>query len=178
MSSASDRVQRRHYPSVVARRFTEARAGLPYSCRRERGRGRYPGLLVRPARRASRPHELAAGVGSRIIFSAVGTYVRWLTEPTSGGGEPTMSRFTHTICERDWIDKNSTWESRPEFGPDAQVLVDIRRPVLLKEPRLERCCFCGEPTIFGASNLAGPNGGDASVGTTRHPGTGREGRRR
>ena len=61
-----------------------------------------------------------------------------------------MSQWNHAICERDWIDKSGTWEPRPDIAPDAVELVEICRPVVLKEPPLEICCFCREPTIFGA----------------------------
>jgi hypothetical protein len=60
------------------------------------------------------------------------------------------SRWNHAICERDWINQKGTWESAPEFGADAVVLVEFIRPVVLRDPVLERCCFCGEPMIFGA----------------------------
>lgn len=50
--------------------------------------------------------------------------------------------WTQAICERDWIAKNANWRG--------DVLISIDRPHLLVEPEVERCAYCGEPTIFGA----------------------------
>ncbi len=61
-----------------------------------------------------------------------------------------MSRWNQPICERDWIERNSVWEEVPGL-PDGQArLVSIRQPVRLNEPEVERCSYCGGPTIFGA----------------------------
>ena len=53
-----------------------------------------------------------------------------------------MSRWNQPICERDWIERNSTW--------DGDRLVSLRMPVRLTEPEVERCSYCGGPTILGA----------------------------
>lgn len=61
-----------------------------------------------------------------------------------------MSDWTQPICERCWIEKNSTWEG-------GQRLISIRRPTRLKDPEVERCSYCGLPTIFGAYVRDDPN---------------------
>lgn len=58
-----------------------------------------------------------------------------------------MSAWTHSCCERCWIEREGEWRPAPEVGGD--VLVSIRRPVRIREPDLEQCCFCGAPTIIG-----------------------------
>ena len=40
------------------------------------------------------------------------------------------------------------WEHRDEI--DAEVLAHVDRPVLMRDPPIEQCSFCGQPTIFGA----------------------------
>lgn len=59
-----------------------------------------------------------------------------------------MSRWDQPICERDWINRESTWQD----AGGVVRLVSIRRPVLIKQEfaDVERCSFCSEPTIFGA----------------------------
>jgi hypothetical protein len=52
--------------------------------------------------------------------------------------------WTQAICERDWIARESYFVHN--------VLVSIRRPSLVHDPEspIERCCYCGLPTIWGA----------------------------
>lgn len=66
--------------------------------------------------------------------------------------------WTQPICERCWINSEGTWEPHPEGGPGAERLVDIRRPVTLTADviEVERCAWCGHPTIFGAYKRANP----------------------
>ena len=49
--------------------------------------------------------------------------------------------WTQPICERDWIAQHASWA-------DGEV-VSIDRPHRLVDPEIERCAYCGEPTIFG-----------------------------
>jgi hypothetical protein len=51
-------------------------------------------------------------------------------------------------CENCWIEREATW--------DGDVLTGIRAPVRLTEPVIERCAWCGEPTIFGVYRRADP----------------------
>lgn len=55
-----------------------------------------------------------------------------------------MSGWTQAICERDWIARNAEW--------DGGKLVSIRRATTIRDPEspVEQCCYCGEPTIWGA----------------------------
>lgn len=57
-----------------------------------------------------------------------------------------MSRWNQPICECCWIDRNSTW--------DEGKLVSVRQAVLFRNPDeplpIQRCSYCGMPTIWGA----------------------------
>ena len=54
-----------------------------------------------------------------------------------------MGTFSNQpICEADWIERNAVWEG--------DKLISIRMAVRLAEPDVERCAWCGAPTIFGA----------------------------
>lgn len=64
-----------------------------------------------------------------------------------------MSDWTHAQCEACWINENSTWVPTPT-GPDDERLDSIRQPVRVVAPEgealpVERCCWCGQPTIVG-----------------------------
>jgi hypothetical protein len=50
------------------------------------------------------------------------------------------------MCERCWIDREGEWKPIDDV---ADQLVAIRMPHRLVEPTLERCGFCGAPTISG-----------------------------
>lgn len=53
-----------------------------------------------------------------------------------------MTNWTQPTCERCWILRRST--------SDAEGRIEgVEIPYRLKEPSLEQCAFCGEPTIFG-----------------------------
>lgn len=65
-----------------------------------------------------------------------------------------MAQWNHAICERDWINRRATWTPLPKGG---EALESVPQPVRLKEPSLELCCFCGEPTIFGVYLRHDPN---------------------
>lgn len=60
-----------------------------------------------------------------------------------------MGNWTQPQCERCWVQQNSTWEQDPELGPDAETLVSIRTPVVSLRREINRCAWCGEPTIIG-----------------------------
>jgi len=47
-----------------------------------------------------------------------------------------MASWTSPICERCWIDQNSSADG-------------IRRPTRMVDPEVERCAFCGNLTIMG-----------------------------
>jgi hypothetical protein len=59
--------------------------------------------------------------------------------------------WTHAICEVCWIEQNATWDEEGR-------LTGIGRPLRFKEPEIERCCFCGNPTIFGVYIRFDPQG--------------------
>jgi hypothetical protein len=65
-----------------------------------------------------------------------------------------MSKWTHSICEADWIDKLGNWETLPDGN---EALMSIPAPTRLKDAQLEQCCYCGRPTIFGAYIREDPN---------------------
>lgn len=62
-----------------------------------------------------------------------------------------MSEWTHAICEACWIAR------RAHYDKDG-VPVHIDRPVLLIEPDIEQCCFCGSATIVGIYVRHDPRG--------------------
>jgi hypothetical protein len=60
-----------------------------------------------------------------------------------------MGNWTHPCCERCWInEEGGKWEPISGDG-EMQILVEVRRPALLKNHEVEQCALCGEPTIFG-----------------------------
>lgn len=66
-----------------------------------------------------------------------------------------VSNWNQPICERDWIAQNAVWD--PASGSrDSERLVSVNMPVRLREPELERCSWCGRPTIFGVYVRADP----------------------
>lgn len=58
--------------------------------------------------------------------------------------------WTQPTCERCWIQQHAGYN-------DEDYLVSIDRPVLVKEPDLEQCSFCGSPTIVGIYTRADPS---------------------
>lgn len=57
-----------------------------------------------------------------------------------------MSRWSHAICERCWIEQKAVWQ---ELANGIKELVEVRKPVLVQDPHVERCCFCDHLTIMG-----------------------------
>lgn len=59
--------------------------------------------------------------------------------------------WTQPICERCWIEWNSEWD-------DDDNLVGIRRPVRInaEATEVERCAWCGRPTIVGIYKRVDP----------------------
>lgn len=54
-----------------------------------------------------------------------------------------MSKVSNqAICEADWIELRAVW--------DGDKLVSLQVPVRLRDPKIERCAWCGGPTILGA----------------------------
>lgn len=48
-----------------------------------------------------------------------------------------VSRFTHAVCERCWIARNTNADD------------SIRVPTRLTEPEARICCYCAHVTIIG-----------------------------
>jgi hypothetical protein len=49
------------------------------------------------------------------------------------------------ICERCWLDETGEWVTS-EDGV-TRSLVSVRIPIRLREPKVEACYACSEPTI-------------------------------
>lgn len=64
-----------------------------------------------------------------------------------------MSNWTQSCCERCWIEDHYEIKN---VG-DGETDVRIRLPVVLKDPEIETCCKCGEPTIMGLYIRVDPN---------------------
>lgn len=64
--------------------------------------------------------------------------------------------WTQPICERCWIEAEGEWELERTGDGARQVLARLRFPIRLKESTLERCSWCGLPTILGAYKRADP----------------------
>lgn len=65
-----------------------------------------------------------------------------------------MGRWSHPQCEACWIEREGGWVPAELDGEPVGVLRSVRRPVLIRYPEdetppIERCCFCGLPTIIG-----------------------------
>ena len=103
------------------------------------------------------------------LFRAVSVYALRISAVLCGGTyavgieqgtvEAVRYSWTQPICERDWIVRNSVWEDGP--AGDMEVLVSISRPVRVTAPlgetmSVERCSFCGEPTIWGVFTREDP----------------------
>jgi hypothetical protein len=56
--------------------------------------------------------------------------------------------WTQPTCEACWLKKNTI------VGADNEFIV--RRPTMVKEAELERCSYCGAPTIVGIYTRADP----------------------
>lgn len=56
--------------------------------------------------------------------------------------------WNQPICEACWIDQRAVWVFDLNIG--AERLTAVTMPVRLLEPEIERCAWCGAPTIFGA----------------------------
>lgn len=54
--------------------------------------------------------------------------------------------WTHPICERCWIERESVWE---ELANGTEQLVEVRKPSTLRITTIEECCFCKQITIMG-----------------------------
>ena len=57
--------------------------------------------------------------------------------------------WTKPTCEACWRDQHSQWD-------EEENLVSIDRPSMVKEADLERCSYCGSPTIVGIYTRADP----------------------
>ena len=51
-----------------------------------------------------------------------------------------MSNWTHPCCEACWVERNLYYVNGE---------VAIRQPFLLKDPGIQKCCYCGNMTILG-----------------------------
>jgi hypothetical protein len=67
--------------------------------------------------------------------------------------EPRYS-WNQPICEKDWIDQRVV----TTVVDGIEVVVDIPVPMRMvsEHVAIERCSWCGEPTIFGAYVRADP----------------------
>ena len=63
--------------------------------------------------------------------------------------------WNQPICEACWIEKHGVWIADAMTGDEQ--LSAIRQPTRLTEPPIERCAYCGKPTIFGTYVRANPN---------------------
>ena len=59
----------------------------------------------------------------------------------------TPSEKIHSICERCWIDRASTWV--PIEGTPLKTLKAVKKPSRIAEFVLAQCCYCCLPTIVG-----------------------------
>ena len=57
--------------------------------------------------------------------------------------------WTQPTCEACWIGQHSQWD-------EEENLVSIGKPVRVREADLERCSYCGAPTIVGIYTRADP----------------------
>jgi hypothetical protein len=62
--------------------------------------------------------------------------------------------WDNPICERCWIEAEGIWIADALSAREA--LSSVRLPVRVKEPVIERCSWCGDPTIFGVYKRADP----------------------
>lgn len=53
-----------------------------------------------------------------------------------------MTWLNLPCCERCWIERHTTYHAKTQE-------MQVRQPVRMKEPELETCGFCGQPTISG-----------------------------
>jgi hypothetical protein len=61
-----------------------------------------------------------------------------------------MGKFVNApCCERCWVERKALWAA-PVGEPEQNVMVGMTWPVCVKEKQVERCGFCGHPTIMGA----------------------------
>jgi hypothetical protein len=67
--------------------------------------------------------------------------------------EPRYS-WTQPICERDWIAREGTWDTSDRGDPTLSVRIPLRLAAGVTS--VERCSWCGEPTIFGTFVRANP----------------------
>lgn len=65
--------------------------------------------------------------------------------------------WNQPICERCWIDANGEFDLDDVAGVVTQRLVSLRMPTVVREPSVEECSFCGNPTILGAFVRADPS---------------------
>jgi hypothetical protein len=68
----------------------------------------------------------------------------------------TTENWSHPICERCWIEAEGEWELVRTDDGGHQQLARLRFPIHIKEPLIERCGWCGQPTIFGVYRMADP----------------------
>jgi hypothetical protein len=57
--------------------------------------------------------------------------------------------WTQPTCEACWIAQHSEYDTN-------DMVVAVDKPVMVKEVQLERCAFCGAPTIVGIYTRADP----------------------
>lgn len=109
----------------------------------------------------------AGSLGTVTLVDSMGTvHVRWDSGSRLGmipgvdnweviDDEPKLS-WTQPQCERCWIDANGEWDMANDASETWQRLVGVRMPTKATEPPIERCSFCGAPTIVGIYVRADP----------------------
>lgn len=65
--------------------------------------------------------------------------------------------WTQPCCEACWIDEHGEWDMDSDEAEVWQHLVSCRQPVMSLEAGLERCAFCGRPTVVGIYVRHDPN---------------------
>ena len=76
--------------------------------------------------------------------------------PICNPAPPKLS-WNQPCCEQCWFEIRGEWGIARCGGRDTEYLVSITMPVRLIEPVLERCAYCGAPTIFGVYRRQDPS---------------------
>lgn len=64
--------------------------------------------------------------------------------------------WTQPCCERCWIDAEGEFDLGVDEHSVWEHLVSLRRPMLVRNPPIERCAWCGGATFIGLYRRADP----------------------
>lgn len=64
-------------------------------------------------------------------------------------GEQIAYSWTQPCCEACWIEDRGEWDLDSDEQSVWQHIISVPKPTIVLDSPLERCAFCGRPTIVG-----------------------------